>query len=82
MPPLKDRLWGDSQYIEQYRSRGSVLQLKVPLPGAERPPSSPVVTSPVTIPAMEAILITLDGLCEVAPLARRECKPTVATEFQ
>lgn len=47
------------------------------MPGAASPPSSPTVTSTVVMPAMEAMLITRDGLWGVAEWVRRECRPTV-----
>jgi hypothetical protein len=49
------------------------VQLKVPCPGAESPPSSLVVTSEVTMPAIEAMLITRDGMLADVPFNKRSC---------
>jgi hypothetical protein len=46
-------------------------QENVPSPGFDRPPLSPVVTSIVCTPAIEAILMTLDGFAAVAPFFNR-----------
>lgn len=55
-------------------------QLKGPLPGLDNPPPSSVaVTSSVEIPAMEAILMTLDGLSADVPFRSKGC--TLGKQF-
>lgn len=52
--------------------RGQVnIQLKGPVPGADSPPSPVAVGSSVEIPAIDAILITRDGISGEAAFWRR-----------
>lgn len=66
-----------SACILPYAIQAGIIQLKVPWPGADSPPPSVVVTSTVWIPAIEAILITRDGMSALVPLSNNGPRPTV-----